>query len=311
LSEHDQLVTGIDWAPKTNRIVTCSEDRNAYVWVSENGTWKPTLVILRINRAATDVKWSPNEDKFAVASGAKLVSVCYFEEDNDWWVSKHVKKHKSTVLSVDWHPNNTLLLTSSSDYKVRVFAAAVKGVDKKPQGPVLGLAEKMPAFGETVAEISDLNGWVHNAAWSPNGNMFAAVGHDSAIVFVDCTSSPPKTQKLKLSGLPLLSLVWANDTTVVAGGHENTPIVFQGSVGSFKQVKKLDDAKGAGGAAAATANKPKALGMWQSQVERGNAGGASTGLSTKHQNCIMAVRKYKGTQAATVGRDGRLIVWPL
>jgi WD40 repeat protein len=61
LKEHDeaQIVTGIDWAPKTNRIVTCSQDRNAYVWKFENGVWTPTLVILRITRAATNVKWSP------------------------------------------------------------------------------------------------------------------------------------------------------------------------------------------------------------------------------------------------------------
>merc|ERR1712137_1292732 len=101
LKEHDQLVTGIDWAPKSNRIVTCGQDRNAYVWRFEDGIWKPTLVILRINRAATDVKWSPNEDKFVVASGAKTVSVCYFEKDNDWWVSKHIKKHDSTVTVLD------------------------------------------------------------------------------------------------------------------------------------------------------------------------------------------------------------------
>ena len=32
LDQHDLRVTGIDWAPKTNKIVTCSADRNAYVW---------------------------------------------------------------------------------------------------------------------------------------------------------------------------------------------------------------------------------------------------------------------------------------
>ena len=32
LDQHDLRVTGIDWAAKTNRIVTCSADRNAYVW---------------------------------------------------------------------------------------------------------------------------------------------------------------------------------------------------------------------------------------------------------------------------------------
>jgi actin related protein 2/3 complex, subunit 1A/1B len=35
--------------------------------------WKPTLVLLRINRAATSVRWSPLEDKFAVASGARYI----------------------------------------------------------------------------------------------------------------------------------------------------------------------------------------------------------------------------------------------
>ncbi len=35
------------------------QDRNAYVWTQQGGKWKPTLVILRINRAATHVKWSP------------------------------------------------------------------------------------------------------------------------------------------------------------------------------------------------------------------------------------------------------------
>ena len=71
LSEHDKLVTSIDWAPNSNRIVSCSQDRNAYVWTLTDSTWKPTLVLLRLNRAATFVRWSPSEEKFAVASGAR------------------------------------------------------------------------------------------------------------------------------------------------------------------------------------------------------------------------------------------------
>ena len=60
------------------------QDRNAYVWSFKDGSWKPSLVILRINRAATIVSWSPEENKFAVGSGARIVSVCYFDEENDW-----------------------------------------------------------------------------------------------------------------------------------------------------------------------------------------------------------------------------------
>ena len=120
LKEHNGHITGIDWAPKSDRVVTCGADRNAYVWSQKDGVWKPTLVILRINHAATSVKWSPLENKFAVGSGARLISVCYFESENDWWVSKHIKKPiRSTVLSLDWHPNNVLLAAGSCDFKCR------------------------------------------------------------------------------------------------------------------------------------------------------------------------------------------------
>uniref|UniRef100_A0A1B0FEA8 Arp2/3 complex 41 kDa subunit n=1 Tax=Glossina morsitans morsitans TaxID=37546 RepID=A0A1B0FEA8_GLOMM len=95
-----------------------------------DGKWKPTLVLLRVDRASTCVKWSPAENKFHVGSAARLISVCYFECENDWWVSTHIKKPiRSTVTSLDWHPNNILLVAGSTDYKVRVFSAYIK--DKK------------------------------------------------------------------------------------------------------------------------------------------------------------------------------------
>jgi actin related protein 2/3 complex subunit 1A/1B len=138
LAEHDKLITAIDWAPKSNRIVTASQDRNAYVWqLTEDPqtgktSWKPTLVLLRINRAATDVKWSPLEDKFAVGSGARAIAICSFDSENDWWVARQLKKPiRSTVLSVDWHPNNVLLAAGSADMKARVFSAFIKDVDKR------------------------------------------------------------------------------------------------------------------------------------------------------------------------------------
>jgi actin related protein 2/3 complex subunit 1A/1B len=84
--QHDKLITSIDWAPNSNRIVTASQDRNAYVWsqTPDQHTgkleWKPTLVLLNINRAATFVRWSPLENKFAVASGARFVLPSLFHQ---------------------------------------------------------------------------------------------------------------------------------------------------------------------------------------------------------------------------------------
>jgi actin related protein 2/3 complex subunit 1A/1B len=90
------------------------------------------------------------EDKFAVASGARYVilidrlrclsltlkiraiAICSFDEENDWWNSKLLKKPiRSTVLCVDWHPNNVLLAAGSADTKARVLSAYIKELDTK------------------------------------------------------------------------------------------------------------------------------------------------------------------------------------
>lgn len=71
------------------------------------------------------------EKKFAVGSGAQLISVCYFEIENDWWVSKHIKKPiRSTVTALDWHPNNMVLATGTADFRVRLFNVHMKEVDQ-------------------------------------------------------------------------------------------------------------------------------------------------------------------------------------
>lgn len=83
---HDLVVSALDWSPVHDKIVSCSHDRNAFVWTLTEGKWTCSLAILRISRAAIDVRWSPDGTKFAVASGAKVVPVCSYEEANDWYV---------------------------------------------------------------------------------------------------------------------------------------------------------------------------------------------------------------------------------
>ncbi|CAM9830496.1 unnamed protein product, partial [Discosporangium mesarthrocarpum] len=102
LEEHDLVISGISWSTVTNKIVTCSHDRNAFVWTysaGEQGKWNPTLCALKLDRAALDVHWCPNGSKFAVGSGSKMVAVSRLDSTHgrDWYVSKLIKKHKSSV----------------------------------------------------------------------------------------------------------------------------------------------------------------------------------------------------------------------
>jgi len=229
LREHDALVTGIDWAASTNRIVSSSQDRNAYVWELQDNEWRPTLVILRLQRAATSVSWSPDgarrvsahvlpplavragdhararafvscaEAKFAVGSGEKLVAVCYFESQNNFWVSKHLRRHGSTVLGVSWSPSALLLATGCADSRARIVSAYVKGVDKSGKQTPFG---EDPAFGTVLAEYA-CAGWVHAAAWHPNGTTVVFASHDSRVTVVSLLSPEAPLQVIRLRGLPI------------------------------------------------------------------------------------------------------------
>jgi actin related protein 2/3 complex subunit 1A/1B len=245
LEDHDKRVTSIDWT--SQRMVSCAQDRNAYVWtLAADGSYKPTLVILRINRAATCVKWSPQENKFAVGSGSKMIAIAYFEQDNDWWVSKHIKKSiRSTVLSLDWHPNNVILACGSADFKVRVFSAFIKSVDGDNHHSIWGPVDN---FGDMLAEFTyEGQGWVHGVAFSPSGdwlawaskfqvqkrnndhveiidNMFLS-GHDAAVGVAN--GSTKTIELLKLPNLPFLSMVFVNETTFIAAGYDCWVSIFR------------------------------------------------------------------------------------
>lgn len=307
LVEHDQLVTSIDWAPKSDRIVSCSQDRNAYVWTfqAKENKWKPTLVILRINRAATHVKWSPEENKFAVACGAKCVAVCYFDPDGDWWVSKHIKKHKSTVLRVDWHPNNVLLATASADFKCRVFSAFIKGVDKGTPDTPFG---NKITFGDILAEMDHCLGWVQSTKWSPSGKLLGFIGQDSTVCVADISSGTPQVQVVKYKDLPFRDFIFASETSLVAVGHDCTPVLFQNQ-GGWKFVKKIDEGLGA----SAAKSDSSAFKVFQNKVDKGSESQETT-LTTKHQNCINCIVAVKASggvvqQYSTTGLDGQLIFW--
>ncbi|KAH9005304.1 actin-like protein ARPC3 [Lactarius hatsudake] len=335
LSEHDKIITSIDWAPRSNQIVTASQDRNAYVWqqapdpLTGRTVWKPTLVLLRINRAATFVRWSPLEDKFAVASGARAIAVCSFDPDNNWWVAKQLKKPlRSTVLSIDWHPNNVLLAAGSADMKARVFSAYIKDVDKRPPPSVWG--EKVP-FNTVCGEYSSSSGgWVHSVGFSPSGDVLAFASHDSTITVV--YPGGPTIYTIRSTSLPYVTLTWTSEDSLVAAGHDCQPVLFSGSPSGWQAVGSLDDSsapKTSGGARGAlTGSSPvgrlnsAAFNTFRNADSRGlgsSPGGGSqlatdTEIFTVHQNTITDIRPYEGAPGAvsrvsTSGVDGKLVIW--
>lgn len=326
LEEHTGLVAGIDWSHE-NQIVTCGHDRNAYVWSydTKENEWKPTLVVLRIDRAATAVKWSPKGDKFAVASGSKCVQVCYFQPENNWWIAKTIKKFKSTVTSVAWCINNKFIISGSCDFKARISSAYIKGLDDEADD---GFGEVFPQqheFGATLAEFSDSKSWVECVAWAANGFRLAFSGHGSTVHFVQLfAGGEPLVQTVYLSGQPVLDMAFLSDETLVAVGYDCNPMVFVADTKDglptwrFKEMLDKADEKAATKTASAFAGaKAMFSDMTRKGIQEGQQSKAS-GPATKHKAAITCLcpglpdpKTNSVLQFSTSGLDGRLLNWDL
>jgi actin related protein 2/3 complex subunit 1A/1B len=345
--QHSEFVSSIDWSPVNNMIVSCSHDRNAYVWQFDapSNTWKPTLVILRINRSATFVRWSPAGNKFAVGSGAKCVPVCQYQSENNYWTSQMIKKHKSTVLTLAWCPNNKFLVTGSSDKKCRIFSAYIEGVDDPNDD---GFGEVWPnqhKFGDVLCEFDQAEAWVQAVSWSPAGFRVCFAGHGSSqhfvqilsggapvvqvggasarVTFFMCVLCTLRTQSSRSicnsvflqsvhgKTLPLLQMEFLDDNTVVGVGFDRNPIVYKFDGKQWAESKRLDEQKAV--VKAASSNFGSARAMWGNKVDKGSSGGSATEtkLNTIHQNTIVSMCVCPdGKTITTSGLDGRVLSWP-
>jgi actin related protein 2/3 complex, subunit 1A/1B len=279
-------------------------DRNALVWEPSPTGYKPTLVLLRIARAATFVRWSPSETKFAVGSGDRVIAICYFEEENDWWVSKHLKKPiRSTITTVSWHPNSVLLAAGSTDAHARVFSSFVKGVDARPEPSVWG--ERLP-FNTVCGEyLNNSAGWVHSVAFSPSGDALAFAAHDSSItvVYPSGPDQPPQAViSVSTQLLPFMSMIWNGEDEIIAAGYDCEAFRFRGGPSGW-QIEGTLEAKrrsGHGGA-----REESALNMFKQMDLKGKVKD-DTQLKTVHQNTISTVRVFEGSGGSVTKFSSKL-----
>jgi len=294
LQSHKHRVTGVDWSGESNQIVSCGEDRNAYVYSLKDGQWTPTLVVLRCNRAALCVKWSPGGKKFAVGTSMKTVMVCNYDSDHDFWVSKSIKKFKSSVLCLDWDPSGKYLAAGGSTMKCHIVCAYVDDVDE-------GGCDH--SFGEQVKEFPSL-GFVLAVKYSGDGKKLAFSSQSSQITIVN-TDDFDDANTTQLATRPMKSICFtSDDSSLVCGGFDK--ICYKIAVDGTKlgkpeavTVKKAEKKA-----------KNAAFAKFQQQANLGRAaGGKKKGAETSHTFSITCVGPTNGGKDlfATVANGDRFL----
>jgi len=267
--------------------------------------------------------------------------VCHYEAANDWWISKMIKKHKSTVLSLAWCINNKFVVTGGCDFKCRIFSAYMAGIDTAEDDGFGEIWPKQHNFGEILAEFDHAQSWVQSVAWSPSGFRIAFAEHASKIHFVQILAgSPPMINTQNHKGLPFVSTCFLSDNTVAAVGFDNNPALFKVVGGSdaepvwgfqeqFEKTDKKAEVKGAAGSAAPAVKSPvgtgavgrggafeKARGLFANATDKGQtlqttskaadakAGAsvsASAAITTRHSNCITTLWPVQDEEGKTIG----------
>lgn len=251
LKEHFNVISSLNWHPKTNLLLSASTDRGAIVWEQGTGDKKyefmPQMGMIKEQKANLDAAWNGRGDKFVIGSSSGYVYVGTYSKANNFWVAHPVSKkpqHKASVVSVKFDPGCSRVVASASlDGTVQITSCFSEDLDKDSTSGPFGMVS---SYGDVLVTIPS-NAWINFVAFSPNSSIIAYGTHDSELNFANVAEvgssngkSKVKPEKLMLKGNPLLSGMFISDDKFVGAGFDKVPYLYQGAGKNWKQVKVLD-----------------------------------------------------------------------
>lgn len=318
-------MTGLDWttgADGRDRLLSCSADRNAYVWTRDAaGQWKPQLVLLRFKRGATCAQWNAQGTMFAVGSVEGLVAVGHYAAENDWWVCRHLKRafaDTAAVLSLAWHPSGGLVAAGTLLGNVHLLTTSLDGAQAR------GLSWLDPAVlaaFDAEAMRMEVGTWIHAVAFSASGQAMAWSGHDGVVtVLYPASGRQWSMQPRNSAGLspPFSQLVFLSEGVLLGVGFDPAPVLMAGGETRAWVVKQTLDPD----QVALTKSPSMTPGRSSTEQRKSvfEAGAPRSPDDPKHAplerkgahlTTVTGAQRLEGGRVATVGLDGRLVIWSL
>jgi len=304
LEGHDQLVTAMDWSCD-DRLLTVSADRNGIVWTNGANSWQQSLVLLRLRRAANCVQWSQDGRMFAVGGAEGIMSIGYYEAENDWWACKHLKSSLdgSAVLAVAWHPSGSLVAISTLAGKVHLVTAHIKSAGVPVCNiPWIQDSSLLKSFDASVGEL-EIGSWVHSLDFNAgSGDLLALASHDGSVHLLNLASGSHESIKSP-DGAALRRVVFLNDECLAVSGYGHSPMLLTYSKDKSSWAFEEKELSQLVSGVKQSVNIPQAFAS--------AAVGAPSGCaSLQHQASVSDLRIVpNGKHLSTTGHDGRLVTW--
>ena len=307
LDSHFQYISGLDWCPATNRLLSCSYDKTSFVWEFSDKKWNPNNVVATTKLGYLCCKWNKRGDKFCEGTSAKQLLIGYFNNESKWWMGVNIKAHKSSVVTCEIDPTSLFVLSGSTDLRIYVSSCYLPKVDDQfLNDSTKPLAQE---FGQVIYEFKT-NCWVNSVAWLPSGNLGIVAGQDATISVINY--SEQKSDVIRCKHSPATSLIPISDTSFLAVCYDRN-IIEYGKEGDSWKIKKTITEKGSG------AQQKAKSSIVSAQLEKfqkmGNINKDNLAVSTKqaghlHQSLISSAN-IKGKDMITTDVSGFVKYWKL
>ena len=307
LDSHFQYISGLDWCPATNRLLSCSYDKTSFVWEFSDKKWNPNNVVATTKLGYLCCKWNKRGDKFCEGTSAKQLLIGFFVKKTNWWMGANIRAHKSSVVTCEIDPTSLFVLSGSTDLRIYVSSCYLPEVDDQfLNDSTKPLAQE---FGQVIYQFKT-NCWVNSVAWLPSGNLGIVAGQDATISVINY--SEQKSDVIRCKHSPATSLIPISDTSFLAICYDRN-IIEYGKEGDSWKIKKTITEKGSG------AQQKAKSSIVSAQLEKfqkmGNINKDNLAVSTKqaghlHQSLISSAN-IKGKDMITTDVSGFVKYWKL
>ena len=311
LKSHYQYISGLDWCPETNRILSCSYDKTSFVWDLVEEKWTPSNVVVTTKLGYLCCKWNKRGDKFCEGTSAKQLLIGYYNKDPKvkWWMGINIKAHKSSVVTCEIDPTSLYVISGSTD--MRIFVSSCY----KPEIDDDFLTEEQKAsakpFGDVIYEFKE-NSWINSVSWLPNGYLGLAAGQDAVITVVHPTENENKEEQIKCKHAPATMLIPKDDKSFYAVCYDRNIFEYE-KKGEEWEVKKIITAKKEDNKAKTTfGSMSSRVQMFDNkgQQNKGNLAVVTKQAEHLHQSQISSVN-IKGQNIITTDLSGFVKYWKL
>ena len=308
LDSHCQYVSGIDWNAHTNEILSCSHDKTSFVWTYSNKKWTPANVVATTKLGYLCCKWNSRGDKFCEGTSAKHLFIGYYNPDNNWWMARNIKVHKSSVVCCEIDPTSLFVISGSTDLRVYVSSCYIDFIDDKHlNDKTKPLAQN---FGDVIHEFRP-NCWVNSVTWNPSGTLGFAAAQNATISVINYKDK--KTDVIKCKHAPVTLIVPTGENSFLAVCYDRNVLEYEkkGDNWEVKRTITTDQGKKAAGPAVGK-SVSSALAKFQQMGVQKKENLAVTSKQALHlHQSIISSLNIKGKDVITTDVSGFVKYWKL